>query len=177
MFRHHISVLTYRVIAVGLPPAAIHPQQGSRQPPGVTLPTTPAGLTDTATLLASLPTPASLLSTEHAAGYVRTRPAQELKSIVTHVRAASASLRRYNLPPAPSAIAPTSTLFARKPRPSYKMVRVCGAGRGGGGGAAISSTLQVQGPATVQPSLSLFGSSWGKATTRFALTCTGTSTE
>ncbi len=52
-----------------------------------------------------------------------TMPSETVGGIVTHMRAASASLRRYNLPPAPSAISTVSTTFARKPKAPHKQVR------------------------------------------------------
>jgi len=46
-----------------------------------------------------------------------------LTGVVDHMRATSASLRRYNMPPTPSAISSVSKTFARKPMAAHKQVR------------------------------------------------------
>eukprot|EP00967_Tisochrysis_lutea_P007156 scaffold8494_cov21-Tisochrysis_lutea.AAC.2 len=45
-----------------------------------------------------------------------------LTGVVDHMRATSASLRRYNVPPTPSAISSISKTFARKPMAAHKQV-------------------------------------------------------
>jgi len=45
-----------------------------------------------------------------------------LVGVVDHMRATSASLRRYNMPPTPSAISSMAKTFARKPLAPHKQV-------------------------------------------------------
>lgn len=53
-------------------------------------------------------------------GFVETVPGATLTGVVGHMRATSASLRRYNLPPASSALSPVATTFARKPKAPHR---------------------------------------------------------
>lgn len=61
-------------------------------------------------------------STAKKEGLVSTVPTEAVQGVVAHVRAASASLRRYDVPATSSAISSASKTFARKPQPTYKQV-------------------------------------------------------
>lgn len=67
---------------------------------------------------------AAPFSAKKREGYVDTMPTAALSGVVHHVRATSASLRKYNVPPTPSAISSISTTFARRPKAPYKQVSV-----------------------------------------------------
>ncbi|KAF5834888.1 hypothetical protein DUNSADRAFT_8192 [Dunaliella salina] len=89
------AALQNRAGAMGLPPRSnLGTAQGrAREPPG------------------------SALRTE---GAVDTMGTIALNGVVDHMRATSASLRRYNVPPTPSAISSISKTFARKPMAPHK---------------------------------------------------------
>jgi len=88
------AALQSRAGVMGFPPRSnLGTAQGRRDPPG------------------------SALRTE---GAVDTMGTVALTGVVDHMRATSASLRRYNVPPTPSAISSISKTFARKPMAAHK---------------------------------------------------------